>query len=332
MPPRLLFCLIACLPWMAQAAPAPNVLVSIKPLHSIVAGVMQGVAKPVLLVKGKRSLHGFQLAPSQRAAIAGADVIFYTDDHFEPFLVSPLKDAPKHTQAIALSTTPGLKLLPLRRGGVWDTDHHSSPIPAGEHDLHLPDGPSGMDYHIWLSPTNALAIAMHVSQILSQRYPEHRKQFEANTAQMMADLTMLDVALKAHLAPFKDQHFLLFHDATHYFEDHFGLQATGAITFEPDEPASPKRIKALRKRLANGDIACVLSEPFFNHEIVDSVTEDHKVQRAEIDPEATQIPAGAALYDTLMNNLATSLATCLQSTHITIERAPDAPPAKKVTP
>jgi zinc transport system substrate-binding protein len=41
----------------APSANEVNVVVSIKPVHSLVAGVMQGVGEPVLLVKGTGSEH-----------------------------------------------------------------------------------------------------------------------------------------------------------------------------------------------------------------------------------------------------------------------------------
>ncbi len=41
------------------------VVVSIKPIHSLVAGVMEGVGSPSLIVKGAASPHTFSLTPSQ---------------------------------------------------------------------------------------------------------------------------------------------------------------------------------------------------------------------------------------------------------------------------
>ena len=46
------------------AAAVPDVVVSIKPLHSLVASLMDGVGEPTLLVGGGASLHSFSLKPS----------------------------------------------------------------------------------------------------------------------------------------------------------------------------------------------------------------------------------------------------------------------------
>jgi zinc transport system substrate-binding protein len=53
-----------------------NVVVSIKPVHSLVAGVMQGVDEPVLLVKGTGSEHSYSLRPSEARSLQNADVVF----------------------------------------------------------------------------------------------------------------------------------------------------------------------------------------------------------------------------------------------------------------
>ena len=43
---------------------APTVVVSIQPIHSLVAAVMEGVAVPALLIRGAASEHSFTLRPS----------------------------------------------------------------------------------------------------------------------------------------------------------------------------------------------------------------------------------------------------------------------------
>ena len=53
-----------------------DVVVSIKPVHSLVAGVMQGVGEPGLLVKGTGSEHSYSLRPSEARALERAEWFF----------------------------------------------------------------------------------------------------------------------------------------------------------------------------------------------------------------------------------------------------------------
>ncbi len=116
-----------------QAAAAPKVVASIPPVHSLVAGVMEGVGEPTLLVPGGGSPHAYNLRPSQARSLSDADVIFWVAPTLEGFLVKPLKALPRGARVVELSELPGLTLLPARVGGAWDDhghDHH------GEHDDH----------------------------------------------------------------------------------------------------------------------------------------------------------------------------------------------------
>ena len=57
--------LLFLLPWNATAdSKGVKVAVSIKPLHSLVSSIMQGVAEPVLIVSTSGTPHGYNLRPS----------------------------------------------------------------------------------------------------------------------------------------------------------------------------------------------------------------------------------------------------------------------------
>ena len=53
----------------AFAMAAPDVVVSIKPIHSLVASIMKGVSEPSLIVEGAASPHTYTLKPSNARAL-----------------------------------------------------------------------------------------------------------------------------------------------------------------------------------------------------------------------------------------------------------------------
>jgi zinc transport system substrate-binding protein len=59
----------------APAAAAPEVVASVKPTHSLVAAVMDGVAAPRLLVEAGQSPHTYSLTPSDAGALERADLV-----------------------------------------------------------------------------------------------------------------------------------------------------------------------------------------------------------------------------------------------------------------
>ena len=60
-----------------------NVVASIKPVHSLVAAVMDGVGTPGIIVDGAGSPHTYALKPSQAQMLEKADVVFWIGHEIE---------------------------------------------------------------------------------------------------------------------------------------------------------------------------------------------------------------------------------------------------------
>src|SRR5262245_54959368 len=104
---------------------APRVVATIKPIHSIAANVMAGVAEPHLLLDAGVSDHPAQLTPSQVEAMQNADLIVVVGENLEAFLHKALEN-PEIAQKklFEAGELPDLKLLPVRNGGLWEPHHH----------------------------------------------------------------------------------------------------------------------------------------------------------------------------------------------------------------
>ena len=57
-------------------AAEPKFVVTIKPLHSLIAAVMKDVGTPSLIIEGAGSPHTYALKPSQAANLSRADLVF----------------------------------------------------------------------------------------------------------------------------------------------------------------------------------------------------------------------------------------------------------------
>ncbi|MDX5591944.1 zinc ABC transporter substrate-binding protein [Pseudovibrio sp. SPO723] len=108
----------------AQAYSAPDVVVTIKPIHSLAAGVMKGVGEPKLLVEGAGSPHGYSLKPSQAASLQDAELIVWVGPELETFMIKPLETLGHGAHKLPLSKAPGLELLPFREGGPFEKHNH----------------------------------------------------------------------------------------------------------------------------------------------------------------------------------------------------------------
>jgi zinc transport system substrate-binding protein len=270
-----------------------------------VANITQGITTPQLLVPDNQSPHGFALKPSQLRQLQQAHVVFYIHPQFETFLPKALGNLPNTIVTIPVAQNPHINLLEVREGGVWGQGHQHADGSTHAHHHH------DTDYHIWLSPVNARAIAEQVATVLALQDPAHATQYQQNLQQFNLKLAALDQQLAATLQPVQNKAFMVFHDAYQYFEQHYQLHAVGAITLEPEQVPSAKRINALRNQLRERQVVCVFTEPQFSSRYVNVLLEGSAVRRATLDPLGVGVAEGTEAYFILMQNMAKYLLLCL---------------------
>jgi len=281
------------------------VAVSIKPLHSLVSGLMDGVGEPTLLFALPGSPHTLTMRPSQRKALAKARLVIRVGLELEVVLNRPLKTLDSETTVLNAVDSPGIDQPPARSGGAWD---HA----AGNADPHH-SGADAKDPHVLLSPANALAISRYVAQALITLDPQNAAQYEKNLAKQSARIAALDAELAERLKPVLALPYLVFHDAYHVFEDHYGLNAVGAFTVAPGRAPGAKRLRTLERTITQTSARCVFTEPQFSPASASQVARSTGARIGELDPVGAMIEPGADHWFTLMRNLATSLTDCLQT-------------------
>ncbi|MGV3650425.1 MAG: zinc ABC transporter substrate-binding protein [Devosia sp.] len=326
----LAFALTISAPSLALAA--PDVVVTTKPIHSLVAMVMGDIGTPRLLVSGSNSPHTYALRPSDAGALEAADMVVWTGTGMELFLTQALETLAIDADVVTLSETPGLSLLPVREGGAFEAhvhaegedheheghEHEEESHEGHEHEGHDHAGHDhadhdheAIDMHYWLDPENARLMVGEIARHLSAADPENAAAYAANAEAADAALTGLTAELTQTLAPVSGRPFIVFHDAFHYFEDRFGLTAAGSITVTPDVAPGAQRISELRDRIAESGAACVFAEPQFSAAVVSTIIEGTPARTAIVDPEGATLTEGPDLYPQLLRAIAASMSACL---------------------
>lgn len=299
---------------------APNVVASIKPVHSLVASVMAGVGEPTLIVKGSASPHTYALKPSDAGALESADIVFWTGHGMELFLADALETLATGATVVELAESPGITLLPVREGGAFEAHAHEGEDHEHEehdHDEHAEheghDHAHGEgDMHFWLDPENAKLMVTQIATTLAEADPGNATIYQANAEAELVKLDELEAELAATLAPVADKPFIVFHDAYQYFEARFGLNLAGSVTVTPDVMPGAARIDELKAKVAELGATCVFAEPNFEPTIIAAITEGSAAKSGTLDPEGGALTEGVDLYPTLLRGLATSLVDCLE--------------------
>lgn len=297
----------------SRAADAPVVVTSVKPIHSLVSAIMEGVGTPELIVDGAASPHTYNLKPSNARVLQDAKVIFWVGPGLEAFLEKPLESLGANASIAELENAPGLVKLKFREGGAFEPHEDGDEADAGhehaegDHD----HGHGEFDTHLWLDPMNAKAMAEEITTTLVAADPANALTYQANAKALDDKLDALDAEISGIVAPVKDKPFIVFHDAYQYFEHRYAVRVAGSITVSPETIPGAERVSEIHKKVADLGATCVFAEPQFEPRLVDVVIEGTKAKAGVLDPEAATLKAGPDLYFTLMRGIANSMKDCL---------------------
>ena len=294
-----------------------NVVASVKPVHSLVSGVMDGVGKPDLIVQGSASPHTYSLRPSQARQLEDADLVFWMGHELESFLEQPLEAIATKAHVVELIDSSKLKKIQMREGGMFDAhahddhDEHEGHDDHDEHEGHDDHGHGEFDVHVWLDPENAKVLVNEIKLALIELDPVNASKYEANSNKMNTKLDQLMDEVSKKLESEQGKGYVVFHDAYQYFEQRFGMSAVGSITVSPEVVPGANRIRELKEKINELNAHCVFSEPQFEPKLVSTVIEGTQANTGVLDPLGASIKDGPELYFTLIRNMADSLHECL---------------------
>lgn len=310
--------LIATIVASSPAHALEGVVATIKPVHSLVAAVMDGIGEPALIVRGGGSEHAHSLRPSDATVLENATVIFRIGEGMETFLNAPLKTLAPAATIISLEDTPGLTKHDFREGGPFEAhahddehDHGHDSADGHNHNHNHDHDHEAHDLHIWLDPVNAEAMLRYIAQVLADTDPRNAPHYQSNAQAYSARLGKLVSEIEAIVEPARQQPAVVFHDAYQYFEVRFGVNVVGSITVNPEVAPGAQRLSEIRDKVRDTNAVCVFSEPQFQPRSVSVVIENTQARTAVLDPLGAEIEDGPELYFTLMRNLATAYADCL---------------------
>ena len=306
-----------------------KVVASIKPIHSLASYLMNGVAKPDLIVDGYASPHGFAMKPSHAKMLQNADLIFWVGEDVENFLEKPLGSIAKKAEKIELMQIKGLQVLKFRERNIFDDhddhghddhdkkeDHdshakkedHDDHGKKEDHDDHEGHAQGEFDPHIWLDPINAKVILNEMVAHLIENDPKNEAKYKSNLDEALKDIDKLTIDVMTELSNSVSS--IVFHDAYQYFEKRFNVNILGAFTVNTDVMPGAEQLAEIREIIEHDKVACVFSEPQFNPDIIKAVAKDMNIKTGVIDPLGATLNPGKDLYFSLIKNMSASFKGC----------------------
>ena len=152
----------------AGASDVPRLVVSIKPLHSLLAGLMQGIGGVQLLIDGDTAPWDFQPDAAQLQAIDGAALVVWSGPELEPGLAGTLASPGLNGRVFEVLGSDALKVLPAR------------------------DDPGRRDPFYWLDSRNMLILNDVFAQQLIAIDPDRSPAYERNWQRVAEALSQID--------------------------------------------------------------------------------------------------------------------------------------------
>ena len=312
-----------------------KVVASIKPIHSLVSYVMDGVGTPSILVDGSSSPHTFQLKPSHAQMLQDADIVFWIGEDLESFLETPLESIATNAKKITLMELDDIELLKFREKHIFE-EHAGHDDHGDEHDEHdeghdeheegHDENEEGhdehedehghhdehnhgeFDIHFWLDAAIAKVIVKNIAEELSNIDVANKATYEANASKAISELDELIAETKLKIN--KNATYVVFHDAYQYFEERFGIEVLGALSVNPEILPGAKQLAEIREVIEHENVNCIFSEPQFNPSIAKTIAADTGVKAAVLDPLGAELDPSKDLYFDLIADMASSFSGC----------------------
>lgn len=298
--------LLASQSTLSAAAAPPRVVVSIAPVHGLVAAVMAGVGAPALLLPAGASPHGHALRPSQLHELEHASLVIWVGEALEPYLARALAAPVGGRRALALMDSAQVRVWPARSGGLLHGEAAPPSAYAAARHAH-----AHADPHLWLEPHNARAIVALAARELGAIDTANAQRYADNAAQVSVRIDALEREIAARLRSLRDAPYVVFHDAYQGFEKSFGLNPVAVVTVVPGRAPGARRLAAIRERIVASGARCVFAEPQFEPRLVGTIIEGTGARGGVLDPLGAGIAPGPDAWFELMRALADALHACL---------------------
>ena len=277
------------------AQSTPSIVVSIKPIHSIVTKIMDGVTKPELLLDSNSSAHTFHLKPSQIKMISNADLVIVISENFELGLRKALKNINEDSH-LKISELDQLIIHNSRGEAIYNKNEDSSKF----------------DFHLWLDVNNMQLIATYISNIIIELDPKNEHIYSENLKELNLELDELKEQIKQQLAPFSSTPFAIYSDTLQYFEKSLELKRPVIITPFHGAGLSIKRTIDAKRKIKDLNISCLIYDTEVKAKQLRVLSEGLNLKSFKIDILGNEFTPGPDQYFNLMKKTSSQLSLCLK--------------------
>lgn len=272
-----------------QAASDFDVVVSVKPVYSILAGLMKDVAQPELLISGQQTPFDFKLKPSQLERMKKAKLVIWVGPELEKTLQPAIKKLPDNVRVIELLSQPELKILPSQVN-----EKQRNPF-------------------FWMDDRNAIIMLDMLTRVLIKMDPLRSHIYERNRLRLLKPLKRIDREYEYGYRGLKSGVGVQYYDTLYYFEQAYALKVLDQVTDTPWDKAATQSLLRVRERLVSRQANCLFLDQSMPAENAQLITEGLEVNTGVLDVLGRHFKADESLYIKLMNFNTDVIKQCLNA-------------------
>ncbi len=282
MSPRPLFAAAACLalllaaliPGCSRSQPqGPRVvLVEVAPLVTLVTPLVGPGVDVRPIVPAGVSPHGYQLTPSDAAALATADLVITVGPMLEPAIARAIEKQTPRDRVFDMAAA-----LEIDAGDHHDHDH--------DHADH--DHAHAVDPHLWLDPKLMLTFVTALDADLAQRglaRPDHASYLTTLTAA----ITSVDTTYEQRLTPFAGRSIITHHDAFRRIADRYGISIAQVLRPVSSVEPTPGDLTRAAEAVRASGAKAIFVEPQFSDALPRRLADELGLELVRLDPVGSE--------------------------------------------
>jgi protein SCO1/2 len=271
-----------------------RIVATIKPVHSILSGLMEGIEQPLLLIEGSP----YKYSPDKdiQSMLAESDLVVWVGPELEASMQAPLSLLPASVKVMELLSSSNLKILSKRND---DTQR---------------------DPFFWLDSRNSLILLDELAQALIEIDPVRTHLYTSNRRKMRTELRKFDREMEYGYRGLQGGVGYFYHDTQQYFEQAYALKAGGELLESPDSTVDATKLLKVRSQLTDGDFDCLLTERGMPDSYLNLLKPEDGGHVWQLESLGLQFEPGAKLYINLMQYNSSVIKHCLQINGGDLER------------
>ncbi len=276
----------------ANTFAVPNIVVSIKPIHSIVSSLTQGITEPKLLLNTNQLIEHAYLKPSQLSLLSRADLVIFIHPYFESGLKKVLEN---------VDTDKKLIIGDIENIHLIHNEGHG-------HDEHQ----EIVNYHLWLDVNNMQIFAKKLVKKLIQIDPDNSLDYTTNFNKLNQNLDNLKQDISQKLSSYKSKVLASYSNTFDYFTNINQLKKSVNITSYHGEKLSIFKMLKAKKTMKKTQTKCLLATVEIPKKRINSLTEGLNINSENIDIIGFNIQQGGDHYFELMHSISNKIVQCLK--------------------